>query len=508
MLVVSSRHRLWQRYGPDGVFAIEQAVGDLIEAQAARGVAGTLVYTDDSALLGRLGVLPPEGGAGPVARMVRQVAARLAEVDEAVRYVLILGDDGVVPFDRPANPVPDDEGPLASDQIYAVDADGPLAAARAVGRMPDRGLGVLLAGLRAAASAHARLARGRALETPRAFGYSASVWKRAARGVFAAIGEPAGLRLSPPLTHRQLPPGGGEGPRFGYFNLHGLVDAPHWFGQRDPSFPADYDPYPVALRPEDFAPAPGSLVFSEACYGAHLGGRAVHDSIALTSLAGGTTAFAGATGVAYGGLDGRLVAADFLAHRFWEAILAGMPAGVALVRAKQALVADALARQGYVDAEDEKAVHNFVLYGDPSLTYHAPSRWAEDTAGVAAAIAVESAGPADLVGTSPVRPHSLAAPAFDPTSTRARADLSAYVQKTVARRLPEFAAADVTVDVAPAGGGPLAKGRPPAGRVPAGGPLVVTLARSVETGEGCRCREVLRATVDCRGTIRKLTLSR
>ena len=36
---------------------------------------------------------------------------------------------------------------------------------------------------------------------------------------------------------------------FGYFNLHGVVDRPEWFGQRDYLDPPGND-YPVALSPD------------------------------------------------------------------------------------------------------------------------------------------------------------------------------------------------------------------------------------------------------------------
>ena len=65
-----------------------------------------------------------------------------------------------------------------------------------------------------ATQAHLRLAAGQgALLSTDAFGYSASVWKRAAREVFGTIGDPRGLRLSPPLTQREAPQPGQQGPR-------------------------------------------------------------------------------------------------------------------------------------------------------------------------------------------------------------------------------------------------------------------------------------------------------
>ncbi len=520
VMLLSSRHRLWQRYGPEGVFAFERAVGELIEAMAARGLSGSLVYVDDSPLLARYGVLPAETGQpAQVARLVRELSERMTWTEEALRYVLILGDDGILPFDRPDNPAPDDEAALRSDQIYAADADEPLMPVRAVGRLPDRGLELLLSGIREAAAAHRQLAAGRRLPlSGDAFGYSASIWRRSARGVYAAVGQPAGLRLCPPLTRADAPRPGADGPRFRYYNLHGMEDSPAWFGQRDPSFRAGYERFPVALRPEDLEDAPGSLVFSAACYGAHIHGRAVHDSIALTQLAGGSRAFVGATGVAYGGLDGSLVAADLLAFRFWEAIAAGAPAGQALAHAKWCLVSETLARQGYIDAEDEKAVHNFVLYGDPSLVFQTPSTWAEDADVTGrAGKAVERAGPAERVGTQPARPRAidfLGPPQADPSRTGAspsdaagRAQLVEQVRGAVAKLLPEFGSGKVGVSTQPAPRRVHAKSGLLA-QDPSQGPMIVTFKKSLPTEEGTACKEVVNVTVDARGTIRKLTVSR
>jgi hypothetical protein len=520
VLVVTSHHRLWQRYGPDGVFAVERAAGRLVDAMSARGLTASLVYTDDSPLLGRLGILPADSGdANGVARVIREVTKQLSWSGAHVPYVLLLGDDGVVPSHRPENPAPEDGDVLTSDHPYAADPDDPLGAVRAVGRIPDAGLDFLLAGLSHAASAHRRLAAGEPLPLePRAFGYSASIWKRAARDVFTTIGEPNGVRLSPPLSHREAPEPGRSGPRFRYFNLHGLADSPHWFGQRDPSFPADYPLFPVALRPADLSPAPGAVVLSEACFGAHVEGRATADSVALTYLSGGAGAFVGATGVAYGGLDGPLVAADLLAQRFWQAILAGVPAGEALAYAKRSLVHEALARQGYLDAEDEKAVYNFVLYGDPSLIHHVPTAWSEGTfADFGSRGAVKRAGPA-AVGTLPVRPSSkVAGPEGDTVGSRALlpverlrepgrlgpAQLEA-VRSAVAKRLPEFAQGPVELSATSAPRRVL----PKAAADPGAGPIVVSLRKSLATCSGEICSTTVRVTVDRAGRIRKVLVSR
>ena len=508
-LVISSRHRLWQRYGPDGVFLIERALGELFEAMGRRGISGALAYTDDSPLLGQFGVLPARpGDARDIARVVRELGQRIQFLDQDLRYVLILGDDGIVPFDRPTNPSPDDEDELFSDHLYASGIDEKLCPVRAVGRIPDRGLALMVDSIRSAADSHRRLARAeRPLTSDAGFGYSASIWKRPARGVYSLLGDPKQLRLSPPLTRAEMPSAGPSGPRYRYFNLHGMVDSAAWYGQRDPAFAADYDRLPVALRPEDLTEAPGSAVFSAACYGAHLKGRAVHDSMALSSIEKGAQSFVGATGVAYGGLEGGLVAADLMAFRYWEALRSGAPAGQALAHAKWSLISETLARQGYVDAEDEKAVLNFVLYGDPSLVFHVSSEWAED-APVAARVAktVEAAGPAHWVGTPSVRPQSIHQ--FDAVSSASgRRQVVRQVQKTVSRFVPEFAGRDVGVATAPAPRRVHAKSGLLADD-PNSGPMVVTLRRNGRTSEGANCPEVMRVTVDRSGTIRKLTVSR
>jgi len=512
VLIVSSRHRLWQRYGPDGVFAIERALGDLVAAMAERGLAGTPVYVDDSPLLGQLGILPADPGRPEaVTRVIRELARRMAWLEEEARYVLLLGDDGVVPFHRSANPSPDGEAEVLSDHPYGTAAAGQIRPSRAVGRIPDAGLAQLVTSLRAAAAAHRRLAARRAPAlADGAFGCSASVWKRAARAVYRSVGDPRQVRLSPPLDGGESVMPGADGPRFRYYNLHGLVDSPHWYGQRDPVLPADYPFFPVAVRPEDVNVAPGSLVMSEACYGAHLQGRTTQGSIALTSLAKGALGFVGATGVAYGGLDDPLVAADLLARHFWEEVLAGATAGDALARAKWRLVGDALTRQGYLDAEDEKAVRNFVLYGDPSLVHQPAPRGAEDAAGgVLGADAGEWAGSGAAVGTLPAQPS-----ARDGAATAASSELIAFVQKTVARRLPGFTAADAQVGRVGPARSPAAKSSAAAGTraaardEPDDGLLVVTLTRPVTVCEGPICREVVRVTVDRDGRIRKLAVTR
>ncbi len=79
--------------------------------------------------------------------------------------------------------------------------------------------------------------------------------------------------------------------------------------------------YPVAMVPENFSPVSApTLVFSEACYGANILGKAVKEHRAGTSWPR-SRAFVGSTCIAYGSVSKPLIAADLLAWHFWKFIV-------------------------------------------------------------------------------------------------------------------------------------------------------------------------------------------
>jgi hypothetical protein len=150
------------------------------------------------------------------------------------------------------------------------------------------------------------------------------------------------------------------------------MDGADWYGQR-PAGDGEGVQFPVALRPQDVTAAPGApapeVIFSEACFGAHLSGRRADESIALRFLAAGVGALVGSTCTAYGaiggGADGKLLAADLLAYTFWQKAREGWPVGEALRHAKMELARQMHKRQGYLDGEDQKTLLSFILLGDP-----------------------------------------------------------------------------------------------------------------------------------------------
>ena len=152
-----------------------------------------------------------------------------------------------------------------------------------------------------------------------------------------------------------------------YYNLHGLIDAPEWFGQKDPSEKRGSLDYPVALSHldvEKFTTMP-KVILSEACYGAHTLGKTDQTSLALKFISLGVMAFIGSTCISYGSIAAPLIGGDLLSNMFWKFLKEGQTAGEALMHAKIEVAREMNRRQGYLDGEDQKTLLSFVLYGDP-----------------------------------------------------------------------------------------------------------------------------------------------
>ncbi len=227
------------------------------------------------------------------------------------------------------------------------------------------------------------------------FGYSAAVWSSVSGTVYASIGKEKNLVNSPPHGRFYIPtpkqsknwlrifsPKSALPYRFksppklkaclAYFNLHGVEDASDWFGQRDPNSKDNAPDYPVALSISDITQQakPGKdaipqIVFSEACYGAHIQNKSTEEAISIKLLSAGSKVVIGSTCMSYGSISTPLIAADLLAHSFWLFLREGISVGEALQRAKIHMTQTMHARHGHLDGEDQKTLISFVLYGDP-----------------------------------------------------------------------------------------------------------------------------------------------
>ena len=396
-IVLATRAGLERQYGAQTGRVIDEALEKLVlTVRQRRGWGALLMYPDDPAAMASLGLKPcPSTDPWALKLALTDLDNALRKKGAMIGALLIVGGPEVVPFHHLPNPTDDNDADVPSDNPYATTGENYFIPEWPVGRIPGgtgRDPALLLNCIREITKAHeaanlrpgglrtwlavlgswiARLLPGK--KVVESLGYSAEIWQRASLAVYRVIGEPRQLVTSPPEgMHSSIPE---PAARLGYFNLHGVVDAPEWYGQRDPSNypkpgikPIEEGPdFPIALRPEDVVNSGRApqVVFSEACYGAHIYGRGVEDSLALKFLSAGSRAVVGSTVTAYGSVAAPLIAADLLSKAFWRYLNDGYSAGEALRRAKITLAREMHKRQGYLDGEDQKTLISFVLYGDP-----------------------------------------------------------------------------------------------------------------------------------------------
>jgi len=418
-VVMTTRHGMQEWFGQENAALVEAEMKRLVASVARRKDWNALLFYADEGTYIRENTTRLNR---PAVRYNDPWGLKLALADldaalktsgERIGAVLIVGGPEIVPFHRLPNPVDDADDDIPSDNPYSTLDENYFIPEWPVGRLPDgcqdsyrdpEPLIKILQSIRGPQGAMppneaptawylrlldwliSLLTMNRASSsrtTNSSIGYSAAVWRQASLRVYRPIGDPKSLRVSPPIGTLEAGTQKRQGSplpnaTFAYFNLHGLEDAVEWFGQRDPSNgdpPPDWDhnyDYPVAVRPEDIQNSGKTpeIVFTEACYGAHILGKSPNEALALQFLRSGCKALVGSTSIAYGSISAPLIAADFLGQQFWRFIRHGYPAGEALRRAKIALAGEMHSRQGYLDGEDQKTLISFVLYGDPLATPH------------------------------------------------------------------------------------------------------------------------------------------
>jgi len=404
-VIFSLRYRLKAVYGNRICDALENEMRQLGQAiQNRPGWGSRVFFADDPACSLPIGINPVKAeDPWGLKLALADLDDWLGERGERIGAVLIVGGPEIVPFHHLPNPLNDPDSDVPSDNPYASRDENYFIPEWPVGRIPggtETDARLLFTALRRFQLTHT--SHNRRLKWTqrlvgwlrnllkelnpgyhRNFGYTAEIWRKTAGRVFRPIGDPARMNSSPPfgVMNKSI----GQQPhnsdtldgipvltgKLGYFNLHGLIDAPEWFGHRDLLRNTSEPDYPVALRPQDIRPGKGpdqvpAVIFSEACYGMYIHGRALDEAIALKFLEAGSLAVIGSTSMAYGSVGAPpMVAADLLGYTFWRFLKQGMPAGEALRQAKITLASEMHARQDYLDGEDQKTLISFVLYGDP-----------------------------------------------------------------------------------------------------------------------------------------------
>ena len=391
-VILTTKRGLQQKYGRAGAAMLDAAMQELAEVMRRHPNWGALVFfADDPACAAKLGTKPAQAeDAWGLKLALADLDAALGNQGAMIGALLIVGGPEVVPFHRLPNPTDDPDTEVPSDNPYATRDENYFIPEWPVGRLPGEAGDNpvhLLGNLQAISANHASVnqiapiwwqqlwgwlwdfIRPGHKNGSTNFGYSAEVWRKASLAVYQQIGSPGELVTSPPLEiqadsrQADLHLYG----KLGYFNLHGLPDTGEWYGQRDTSNGSQGPDYPVALRTQDVVNGGRSpeIIFSEACYGAHITGKSVEGSLALKFLASGSRAIIGSTVMSYGSISTPLNAADLLGVAFWKFLKEGAPTGEALRRAKIHLAREMHKRQGYLDGEDQKTLISFVLYGDP-----------------------------------------------------------------------------------------------------------------------------------------------
>jgi tetratricopeptide (TPR) repeat protein len=394
-VVMSAKQQLEKVYGPNTTAIIDENLTKLVGLiQNLPDWGATLFYPDDPQQLSSMGI-KPVFGTDPY-----QIKLALADLDQAlakngemIGALLIVGGPEIIPFHHLPNPTFDNDLDVPSDNPYACIDENYFISQWPVGRLPGEtgsDAGLLLEQIRGLIDQYQQRSKyskpllinvaslinwvtqffsnlGSRLTHKTNFGYSAEIWQRASAQVYKTVGKSKDLHLSPPINANSLSINHNHGLRAGYFNLHGVKDGPHWYGQKDFSSESNGPDYPIALSPNMFDeehPSP-KLVLSEACYGAHVYEKRYNEALSLKCLDAGTATFIGSTCIAYGSITPPLIAADYLAEKFWQKVLEGLPAGYALMGAKLSLAEEMTKIQGFLDGEDQKTLLSFVLFGDP-----------------------------------------------------------------------------------------------------------------------------------------------
>lgn len=388
--LITNKGALEKQYHQQGYYRIFHAMKELeLAVNRKKNWRAQILLVDDPKSTSKFSLKPITGNdPWEIKLMLSDLDNVLAAHGEMIGALAIIGGPGIIPFHLLPNPVDDNDLDIPSDSPYASKDENYFVPEWPVGRFPGDASNFpepLINSLVSAKEYHEPKSVNQSKFrqwfekllvflhiSPRDkisnFGYSAAIWKEAAEAVFSTFGKNGKMMISPPSTTTDFRKNGIDY-QFAYFNLHGIQESPDWFGHKDPEDIENIQDYPTALTPADIIgnKQVPSIVFSEACFGAHIFERDVDSGIPLKFLAIGTGAFIGSTSTAYGAVKPPLTAADLLGKNFWKYVQRGVPAGEALRRSKIDLIQEMDQRQGYLDGEDQKTLISFVLYGDPLL---------------------------------------------------------------------------------------------------------------------------------------------
>ena len=368
LLIVTRKIPIFELFGGSATDELTGLMRQHADAVRAGGTTAALAVLDDADSMAELGMSPVSDSLAVDIRTRLQEIAGICEVrGDPVAHILLLGGDGIIPFFRLPNPVPagvDPDQQVFSDNPYGF-LDSPadwLAPTIGVGRICDGGTADAFA-----ASLRALIANR--LATPfraGSCGVINSEWAEASAPVAGLLQQPLDWRLAPfysvtslnrgELNHRVL-----------YFNLHGFDGDPAW-----KSYDSARDQFLDVVTPDSFSPenVAGSLVISEACYGAQVVARTPGNSCAVRLQTEGALAVIGATGLVFGSVLQPWLTIDN-ADQFVPVLLqsarSGKPLGSVLVEGRQQFLEKCKRDGNPPNSYERKTALQFILLGDPSV---------------------------------------------------------------------------------------------------------------------------------------------
>lgn len=363
-IILTSKSNLSKKYG-SAFNELKKHFTKLVASDKEKMVDTKVIYIDDATSTKSIGLKP-------VANMKEKSCKDFVDLlykKHKPAYIVIFGSQDVFPFQELKNdlfyPGDDDDEFIPSDLPYACDSPyGKKVAAfvnpvRVVGRIPDLpGKGDM--------SFVNTIFQNIVKQKPKTkkdysnyFAVSASVWKESTEeSIDNIFGNTSSLLNSPPakggypksqlrsLSH--------------FYNCHGGLLDPNYYGQKGSSFP-------VALTPKDLKRKVtyGTVVAAECCYGAQLMDPiADGDSIASSYLKNNALSFLGSSTIAYGPSTGQGLA-DLICQYFIINVHEGASTGRALLEARQKFLN---VSGPHLDPYELKTLAQFYILGDPSLS--------------------------------------------------------------------------------------------------------------------------------------------
>jgi hypothetical protein len=290
---------------------------------------------------------------------------------------LILGNDDIVPFCRLGNRI--DEEIILSDSFYFDFSERTDHYPEVfVGRLPTTPLNdserLLLSSLQKSKNYLKNV-----YDPKNTSSLTSAVWSPTTLSVLENIHVPTDKMLSSPpfgvvdssivrfkLTSSNLKPNS-----ILYFNLHGEIYPPYWFGERRSNIVGDWLPiseFSVALAPDfvNQCNPTNSIVVSSACHTTAIQEKSSKDNLALALLSRGCIAVIGPSSTAYSykvkrGNSDPITGINMICFLFMQNVLSGKTIGESLRMAKVYYVS----RNAY----DDVNILSCNLLGDPLISW-------------------------------------------------------------------------------------------------------------------------------------------